>query len=218
MNSRSFHPRRERPRLSGMAAVVGLVLAGWSSGLIWFAETIPREQPPQAALRHADALVVLTGGSERLAAGVEMLAAGHGDKLFVSGVYHGVDVRELLRLVKASPGKLECCIILGYAADSTAGNAEETAEWMRTERYTSLRLVTANYHMRRSMLEFTLALPGVEIIPYPVVPANVHLDEWWLWRGTASLIINEYHKYLLARLRVWLISLIDAAASSKEKK
>ncbi|CAK0748755.1 DUF218 domain-containing protein [uncultured Gammaproteobacteria bacterium] len=219
MLTSSFHPRRNHSRLSGIATVVGLCVAVWTAGLIWFAETIPREPPAAAALtRRTDAVVVLTGGSERLAAGIEMLATGHADKLFVSGVYHGVDVRELLRLTKASPGKLECCIVLGYAAESTAGNAEETAEWMRTERYSSLRLVTGNYHMRRSILEFTMVMPGVEIIPHPVAPNTVHLDDWWLWRGTASLIINEYHKYLLALLRVWLISALDAAASHTDKR
>jgi len=189
-----------------LAALVLLALA-WAGGLVWFVATIPREEPPSAdaaALQRTDAIVVLTGGSARLTTGLKLLAAGAARKLFVSGVYEGVDVQELLRLSRQAPSDVECCIVLGYAADSTLGNAYETEGWMSEQGYTSLRLVTANYHMRRSLLEFRMAMPEVAIIPHPVVPPNVHLTDWWLRRGTASLLITEYNKYLVAGLRYWL--------------
>jgi len=178
----------------------GLALA-WLGGLIWFAGTIPRDPPaatgPEAE-RQTDAIVVLTGGSERLAVGLELLAAGRARKLFVSGVYHSVDVRELLRVSRQKPAEAECCIVLGYAADNTIGNAAETAAWMRAEHFTSLRLVTGNYHLRRSLLEFRMAIPEAEVVPHPVVPPNVRVADWWLWRRTTSLIVTEYNKYLIA--------------------
>ena len=40
----------------------------------------------------------------------------------------------------------------------------ETAAWMRSEGYRSLRLVTAGYHMRRSLFEFARAMPEMRII------------------------------------------------------
>ncbi|HYH16984.1 MAG TPA: YdcF family protein [Azospirillum sp.] len=201
-------------REGGVARMLGRVVAAlvllalvWAGGLVWFVSTIPREEPPgadAAALRRTDAIVVLTGGSARLTTGLKLLAAGAARKLFVSGVYEGVDVQELLRLSRQAPGDVECCIVLGYAADSTIGNAYETEGWMSEQGYASLRLVTANYHMRRSLLEFRMAMPEVAIIPHPVVPPNVHLSDWWLRRGTASLLITEYNKYLVAVLRYWL--------------
>ena len=154
--------------------------------------------------------MVLTGGSERLVTGLELLAGGQAQKLFVSGVYHTVDVSELLKLSRLAPGELECCIVLGYAADNTAGNAAETADWMRSEHFSSLRLVTANYHMRRSLLEFHDALPEVTLVPHPVVPASVRVADWWQFRGTTALIVNEYDKYLLALARVSLLSLLNS--------
>jgi uncharacterized SAM-binding protein YcdF (DUF218 family) len=185
-------------RLAGLGGVGVLV---WLGGLVWFAGTIPRD-PPAAdsaeAQRHTDAIVVLTGGSERLTVGLALLAAGRANKLFVSGVYHSVDVRALLRITPQKPAEAGCCIVLGYAADNTVGNAAETAAWMRAEHFTSLRLVTANYHLRRSLLEFRRALPEAEIIPYPVVPANVRVADWWRWRHTTGLIVTEYNKYLVA--------------------
>ncbi|MBI1206068.1 MAG: YdcF family protein [Azospirillum sp.] len=198
--------------LTLLLLVTGIAAVAWAVGLIWFAETIPREAPapdsPEGQ-QITDAIVVLTGGSERLSTGLELLGAGRAKKLFVSGVYHTVDVRELLLLSRQAPGELECCIELGYAADSTMGNAAETADWMAEENFTSLRLVTANYHMRRSLLEFRMALPRAEVLPHPVIPANVHLADWWQWPGTANLIVNEYNKYLIALGRHGLIWALD---------
>ncbi|MDZ5646402.1 YdcF family protein [Nitrospirillum sp. BR 11828] len=183
-------------RLTGLGAALGVL---WVGGLLTFAANIPRA--PEDATAATDAIVVLTGGSERLETGFDLLAAGRAQKLFISGVYRGVDVRALLRLSQATPAALECCVVLGYSADDTVGNAAETARWMQAEGYHSLRLVTANYHMPRSLVEFRHALPDVRIVPHAVQPPNVRLDGWWHWRGTAGLIVSEYDKYLVAFLR-----------------
>ncbi|WP_342210670.1 YdcF family protein [Azospirillum palustre] len=195
-----------------MARAIAHVIAGmlvlaavWLGGLFWYAADVPRSSPGGAdAERPTDAIVVLTGGSHRLGTGLELLAAGRARKLFVSGVYDGVDVQELLKLSRRSPTELECCITLGYSADSTIGNAYETADWMRDQGFRSLRLVTANYHMRRSLLELSMAMPDVELVPHPVVAPTVHLDDWWMWPGTANLLVNEYNKLLVVGLR-WAV-------------
>ena len=155
-----------------------------------------------------DGVAVLTGGSLRLEAGLALLAEGLAQKLFVSGVHRGVDVAELLRISRHSPEALDCCIVLDYAAGDTRGNARETAEWMARENFRSLRLVTASYHMPRSMLEFRSAMAGVTILPYPVFPAHVRLDDWWRWPGTALLLFGEYNKFLL----VWAREMIRPVA------
>ncbi len=196
--------------------LVGWLAVAWLGGLVWFAATIPLESPAAGspvAERLTDAIVVLTGGSERLAAGLELLAAGKARKLLVSGVNHSVDKNELLRVTHQKPAEADCCIVLGYAADSTIGNAAETAAWMRTEHFTSLRLVTANYHLRRSLLEFRMALPDAEIVPHPVIPATVKVSEWWLWRRTTGLIVTEYNKYLIALGRAAAVSLLEPLES-----
>ena len=184
----------------GLGALVVLVVGGYAGGFAWFASIAGNMAVDP--IEHTDAIVVLTGGSERLSTGLDLLASDRADKLFVSGVYHGVEVAELLTLSRNAPAELECCIVLGYSADDTAGNASETAAWIRREGFGSLRLVTSNYHMPRSLLEFREALPEVEIRPHPVSPATVHLDDWWLWPGTAQLIFIEYNKFLVAYLRI----------------
>lgn len=182
-----------------LAAVLGVA---WLAGLIGFAAGVPREinEPPTKT----DAIVVLTGGSERLAAGLDLLERGLAGKLFVSGVYRGVEVRELVKLSRHAPEALECCIALGYSADNTIGNAQETAAWMMAEGFASLRLVTGNYHMPRALAEFRAVLPQAVIIPHPVFPEHVKAGAWWYKPGTFVLIASEYTKYLLARTRIFL--------------
>ena len=180
---------------------VAIVGAGicllWLAGLIWFAT--PRSVELRAA--PTDAIVVLTGGSLRLQSGLELLREGKGGKLFVSGVNPQVDLDDVLRISGSPRDWALCCVVLGHDADNTLGNAHETAQWIRQQGFRSLRLVTAWYHMPRSLLEFDRAMPGIEIIPHPVFPEQVKKGHWRTWRGTAALLVSEYVKYLAALSR-----------------
>ena len=199
-------PRRAfatRPRGLGLSRrlylLAGAVVFAWFTGLLWFGVSLP--VTVKDAVRRTDAIVVLTGGSGRVHQGLELLAQGRAQKLFVSGVYRGVDVRELLRVSQQSPQDLICCIALGYQADNTRGNAVETAQWMRDEGLESLRLVTSAYHMPRSLLEFRRLMPRLEIVPHPVFPAGFSREGWWPWPASPALIVTEYSKYLVALAR-----------------
>jgi uncharacterized SAM-binding protein YcdF (DUF218 family) len=205
MRPRSLKPARGRSagrpwrRLKRLAAVAGLLAVAYVIGFLWFTTLMPTEA--ESDPRTTDAIVVLTGGSDRLGVALDLLSAEKGRKLFVSGVYHGVDVRQLLDLSQHSPAELSCCVVLGYEAGNTRGNAIETAAWMKEQGYTSLRLVTATYHMPRSLLEFRRLMPDIEIIPHPVFTEHFKSDEWWMWPGSSSLLITEYSKYLVALAR-----------------
>ncbi len=158
--------------------------------------------PPAAENNPAqtDAIVVLTGGDLRLRGGIELMRAGKGRVLFVSGVDRRVDLDQLLRSAgeKSAKNWLICCIVLGHEARNTTGNAEETGEWMRRVGYHSLRLVTAWYHMPRSLLEFRRAMPDLEIIPHPVFSEEANAQNSRGWPGTMPVLIGEYARYLAA--------------------
>ncbi|MBV6632019.1 MAG: YdcF family protein [Alphaproteobacteria bacterium] len=193
-----------RLRVSIIALLTVLLLAGWSIGLVIFVRDLPTADAvpavPLPATR-TDAIVVLTGGSNRLQTGMDLLNQAYGQKLFVTGVYRGVEVQELLRLARNAPSDLECCIELDYEADDTVENAAETARWMQEQGFTSLRLVTSNYHMPRSLLEFRMADPNLTIMPHAIAPATVSQDGWWRQPRSFGLYATEYTKYLLTRAR-----------------
>lgn len=194
--------RMVRQAVSWATRLVVLMMflaAGWLLGLIQYVESMPDRVDD--ALTRTDAIVVLTGGSERLATGLDLLRQGRADVLFVSGVFPETRLETLLR-DEAGAEDLRNRVFLGHVATDTIGNAIETAIWMREHHWRSIRLVTANYHMRRSLLEFEAAMPGVKILPHPVFPASVKWGEWWRYPGTAALFATEYSKYLAARLRL----------------
>ena len=155
---------------------------------------------PENQSSPTDAIVVLTGGRSRLQSGMDLLRDGKGRKLFVSGVNQRVDLEELLR-ASGNADWASCCTVLGHDADNTLGNALETAQWMRQQGFRSLRLVTAWYHMPRSLLELNRAMPEIDIIAHPVFPDEVSREYWWASRSTVLLLASEYGKYLGALLR-----------------
>ena len=182
--------------------ILGII---WVGGLFWFKSYIVEEQKVVSA--KTDAIVILTGGTERLEEGLRLLRENYSENLFISGVGKKATIRELLiengftdEVVEEVKKKVE----LGYEAENTLGNARETAKWMQENDYHSLRMVTSNYHMTRSMLEFRIAMPDVVIIPHAVTPENVKLDQWWKYPGTRNLIITEYNKFLGATLHYFL--------------
>ena len=191
-------------RAVGPAVVIVLLLgSAWLGGLVWFAAGI--DAPIEDPVSPTDAIVVLTGGSQRIDVGFRLLVEGKARKLFVSGVHEGVDMPEVLRTSPQTPQWVECCVVLGHSADNTLGNAIETAAWLREEHYRSIRLVTASYHMRRSLLEFRRILPPeITIIAHPVFPEAVRPGTWWFSRAGAGVIVIEYIKYLGALARPYV--------------
>jgi uncharacterized SAM-binding protein YcdF (DUF218 family) len=189
-----------------IAAAAGLLCLAWLAGLVWFA-TPPT---PEDSKEPTDAIVVLTGGSGRIASGIDLLRESKGRELFVSGVDPHVGLTALLRVSGGVAAHAQCCVVLGHDALDTRENARETASWMRLRGYKSLRLVTAWYHLPRALIEFERAMPDVAIVPHPVFPDDVRLGRWWAWRGTATLLLAEYDKYLAALLLPFVAELSAA--------
>ncbi len=198
MRARGRTRTRRSPWFRTIVVLSVGVIAMWGAGLFSFAESIPVRGAEST--EETDAIVVLTGGSGRLRAGLDLLIAGRAEQLFVSGVYRGVDVAQLLAVLKQRPDEVENRIAIGNAVD-TIENALETRVWMQGKGFTSLRLVTAAYHMPRALLEFQNAMPNTRIVPHPVFPEHVKQEYWWAWPGTMALTATEYNKYLVAAFR-----------------
>ena len=196
------------------AVIVTLSLMAllWGGGLISYAQRVPVTVTNET--EQTDAIVVLTGGSGRIDAGVDLLALGRANRLFISGVAPSVNIAALIASDEPKREALLANISVGTEAEDTPGNAIETAKWANNNTVNSIRLVTAAYHMPRALSELRYAMPGVKIVAHPVFPEQVKA-EWWRYPGTASLLAREYTKYLFSTMRNWLS--IDVAGDEASR-
>ncbi|HEX3809078.1 MAG TPA: YdcF family protein [Rhizomicrobium sp.] len=164
----------------------------YAVGFFFFVLSLPTGAAPPA---RADGIVVLTGGAARVGQAEALLEHGVGKRLLISGVDPATTKADLKR-VNGAGARFDCCTDLGFRATDTRGNAVEAASWARAHRYRSLVVVTANYHMPRSLNEFGAAMPGMRLEPYPVQPEGVDLAHWWQDAHTLRLLQGEYVKYL----------------------
>lgn len=186
--------------LTLLMVVAGTLLL---AGLVGFVHVVSNQAPTGS--ERADAIVVLTGGELRIQAGMRLLAEKRGSRLLISGVNRANSRAVVLRRLGSTDDTLlSCCIDIGYSAHDTVGNADETFAWAANHRYKSLLVVTSNYHMPRSLLELSRVLPGVHLVPYPVISPNARLESWWQHPGTARLIVSEYLKLIPAMARLVL--------------
>jgi uncharacterized SAM-binding protein YcdF (DUF218 family) len=175
---------------TGLKILLGVAIL-YVAGFFVFVATLPATPPAI----HADGIVALTGGDARLVSAVSLLEHGAAHRLLISGV-HPTTTKAELRALAHGGSRFDCCTDLGRAAVDTHGNAEEAALWAHGHRYRSLIVVTARYHMPRSLTEFSAAMPNERLVPYPVEPGDVDMNGWWHDPRALHLLNNEYAKYL----------------------
>ncbi len=163
--------------------ILSFVLLAWALGFAWFALLLP--QP--AALAKTDAVVVLTGGANRIDRGLEILKAGKSRKMLISGVDRDVKPPELAAQYAGSAKYFDCCIDLGFASVDTRSNALETARWAAKHKVKTLTLVTHDWHMRRARFELDRALPSQIEVTNDAVSTQPSL----------RALFKEYNKYWL---------------------
>ena len=199
-------------------AFVGIVALIWLVGLFAFADRVRNFTPAPEPTR-ADGIVALTGPSaERVNAAIRLLEQDKGERVLISGVNREVRRQELRELTPGSNRLFNCCVDLGFEAETTNGNAQEIAAWARSKGYDSLIVVTSDYHMPRSLLEIRGAAPGVELTPYAVSTPSLDNSGWWRAAVTARRMTLEYVKYLavLGREALRKVTGRQEASSNRE--
>ena len=159
------------------------ILLIWMLGFAWFALLLPQPAP----IAQTGAVVVLTGGANRIDRGLEILKSGKSKKMLISGVDRDVKPRELAAQYPGSAKYFTCCIALGFQSVDTRSNALETAAWVKRKKVTSIRLVTHDWHMRRARFELDRALPNNIAVTNDAVSTHASL----------SVLFKEYNKYWL---------------------
>ena len=173
------------------------------SGLQYFVLNLPRQI--ESATRQSDGIVVITGGQQRLDAGLTLLATGTASKLLISGVGAGLSKAILandLQLSQTQRDLLLCCAELEFAARDTRGNARAARHWAETNKLASLYLVTANYHMPRAKLAFKREMPHIDLQYWPVSPSDLHINNWWTDPVLVRLLAREYAKFMAEFIRL----------------
>ena len=165
------------------------ILAGfaiiWIGGFVWFATTLP--QP--AADAQTQAVIVPTGSAGRIERGLEVLDQGAARMMLVTGVDREVKPQEFAVQFEVPDFTMECCVTLGFKAVDTRSNATETAEWIERNNIKSVRLVTADWHMRRAAFELKQTLPANTIVERDAVSSE----------PSFRILFLEYHKLIASR-------------------
>jgi len=172
----------------------------WFGGLVWFIEDMPQGTPDPAL--KTSAIVVLTGGNNRISEGLHLLAQNKSNELIISGVRRGATLKAVVQGSGYKGALNPKRIALDYKSTTTLENAKNVAKWVEQKNIKSIRLVTANYHMRRALIEFNHYLKGVRIIPHAVNPLDPLRKTWCKDYKIFCLYLNEYHKYLGAFARM----------------
>jgi uncharacterized SAM-binding protein YcdF (DUF218 family) len=80
----------------------------------------------------------------------------------------------------------DCCIDLGREAVDTRSNAEETADWIERHKFTSVRLVTTDWHMPRASFELRRQTQGLIVVADAIQS-----------KPSFRTLFVEYNKYIL---------------------
>lgn len=147
---------------------------------------------PSLSQDRCPGIVVLTGGNFRVREGFKLLQKFPKSLLFISGVTEGAKARELWRAAfqgerVAFQKQMDHQITLGDKAKTTRGNMIEILPWLEANKISRVCLVTSDYHMIRSRLEFKKMTKVIEVNPHPV---RTELTRYRLW-------IIEYFKSLI---------------------
>jgi len=207
-----------------LLAALALLYAG---GLLVFMDMVARQQEPGREAR-SDGIVVLTGGSARLATAIRLLHEGRAERMLISGAGPGVTRASIGQAMQQALGDpdparqidmtqlMDCCVDVGFEAGDTAGNAVEAAAWAAGKNFQSLRLVTANYHLPRALVEFRRRMPEITILPHPVRPDFLRVENWWRQRSAGLFLVGEYTKYIAALVRARIEDSIEGLFRPEE--
>ncbi|MFP4518068.1 MAG: YdcF family protein [Oceanicaulis sp.] len=175
-------------------AVAFAVLVTFATGFVLYvhdARSMARDERTRA-----DGIVALTGGEGRVRTAVTLLRDRRAGRLLISGVNPVSPPEDIARAAGAPAELFNCCIDTGEEAEDTRGNAREAASWVRRNGFSTVIVVTNDFHMPRALLELQAAMPDTRLIAYtaPTPPP-------WSSPGEARRWLQEYAKYAAVFVR-----------------
>jgi len=129
-----------------------------------------------------DAIIVLTGGGGRIAEGFKAWKAGAGWDFYILGTGRNTKLTQLLPEADTlSEFELSRIHTEGWSGN-TIENAFSAKTLVEDRKYSSIILVTSDYHIPRAHYVFRKELPpGVDISVIRVGTASSKPDAMWRW-------------------------------------
>lgn len=198
-----------------------VILLTWGAGMGFFTALTGRIPQTHDT---ADAIIVLTGGADRIEAGFDLLKTGRARRLFISGVHPDVSDSDLKARWTGPSAGYECCVKLGRSARDTFGNANEVAAFLREESARSAIVVTADYHLPRALLLLEAAAADIRFSAFPVRAPRARATQWWSDADAFRRVSLEFLKYCAVAVRdaargrsVWPLALRASAGDNSHR-
>lgn len=186
-----------------VSVFAGILL--WVGGFAVFDAYIKKTQNNG---KKTDAIVVLTGGKNRILESFNLFNNEMADILIISGVSDNVSLKELQRQNKTVITNNSDKIFIGREAATTYQNAIEVSEIIRRNNVRSVRLVTSYYHIPRSKEEILAHNPDIEVIVHPVYSQNVS-SKWWKNWNSFKLVASEFNKFIFVYVKYFALRIFE---------
>jgi len=131
--------------------------------IYFFFQEVKKFENSVTNINNIDGIVVLTGDQFRIAKGIELLKRNPSKKLLISGVNKNINPEDIMKEFPNSKNFFQCCIDIGKDAKNTFENIIETFEWMKSNEFTSIIIVTSDYHLPRVKLEINRFIDNQQI-------------------------------------------------------
>ncbi len=145
------------------------------------------------APQKADAIIVLSGGENRIQKGIELYKQQYAPYLILSNANE--DNMDAYIIARNVPKR---SVFFETNADSTYKNALYTKEIMTKHHLKSAIVVTSNFHTRRTKMNFNKVYQGTGISFTYVAVDTPGFDphSWWQSKNGRHIVFDEYVKYI----------------------
>ena len=161
------------------------------SHFIFFLSLVKNFKSDYTTIKSIDSIVVLTGDKFRISKGMEILSNGIGEKLLLSGVNKNIKLTNIKNEFPKYKNFFDCCVEIENISSNTFENSRETFLWLEKNKYNSVLIVSSDYHMPRTKLEFEKFLNTKNTYYHPV-----HSNNNLKAIGKIKKLFLEYVKYM----------------------
>ncbi len=159
---------------------------------------------PSDTLTKTNAIIVVSGDTDRMKHAIDLYKQGYAPKLILSGAAREGDVSNALAMhIEASnSGIPDDAVILEERATNTFENAIFTKDIVQSKGFKNIILVSSPYHQRRVYETFRSVFRGTDVTfqNSPSIYSSWKVDSWWKIDKNTHLTQEEIAKIFWAKI------------------